>query len=368
MMRFADFSQKYGDFLAPAFAVRVSGADLIRDDFIAVTQIEVDLVLGAISRFSFTVTNAFDMDRREFLDSSGKDLLETFAFGAEVDVAAGYGDTTKLPVLITGIITEVGTNFADGGTPELTVAGYDHGYPMSVGKSSVSWAQRRDSDIAGDLARLHNLATDITPTDVQHPQIEQNQESDLEFIRKLADRNERYKIYVTDKTLHFAPARDKQDPVVTLPYGAGLLSFKPEANLAGQVSAVEIIGWDVAQKQMIIGRARRGDEPGRDPRRDSGGDYLQRAVPNPPVLRLRQPVRSQAEADQRAKAALAERAQEFLTGEGETLGLPEIRPDTMIALEAVGRRFSKPYYVEEATHKIDSSGYRTRFKVKETTL
>ena len=50
------------------------------------------------------------------------------------------------------------------------------------------------------------------------------------------------------------------------------------------------------------------------------------------------------------------------------MGLPEIRPDTMIALESVGTPFSKPYYVEEASHKLDSSGYRTRFKVKETTL
>jgi len=367
-MRLADFSQKYGDFYVPAYAVRVAGKDLIRESFVAVTQTEVSLVLGAMSRFSFTVANAFDMDRREFLDADGKDLLETVAFGAEVEVAAGYGDTAGLTVLISGVITEVGTNFADGGTPELTIAGYDHSYPMSVGKNSASWAQRRDSDVAADIAGFHNLDTDVTPTKVQHPQIEQNQESDLEFIKKLADRNERYKVYVTGNTLHFGPARDKQEPVVTLPYGAGLLSFKPEANLAGQVERVQVVGWDTARKQSIIGQAQRGDEPGRDPRRQSAADYLQGVLRDPPTLRLRQPVRSQAEADERAKAALAERAQEFVTGEGETLGLPEIRPDTMVALEAIGRRFSKTYFVEEATHHIDGNGYRTRFKVKETTL
>jgi phage protein D len=367
-MRLHDFSQKYGDFYAPAHAIRVAGVDLMRNAFVAVTQAEVDLVLGGMSRFSFTVANAFDMDRREFLDASGKDLLETFAFGAEVEVAAGYGDVSSLLVLISGVITEVGTNFADGGTPELTIAGYDHAYPLSVGKNTASWAQRRDSDVAADIARFHNLDTDITPTKVQNPQIEQNQESDLEFIKKLADRNERYKVYITGRTLHFGPAKDKQEPVVTLPFGGGLLSFKPEANLAGQVGAVEMVGWDTARQQAIVGRAQRGDEPGRDPRRQSAADYLQGTLRDRPTLRLRQPVRSQAEADERAKAALAERAQEFLTGEGETLGLPELRPDTMVALDAIGRRFSKAYYVEEATHHIDGNGYRTRFKVKETTL
>jgi phage protein D/phage baseplate assembly protein gpV len=286
-MRLADFSQKYGDFYVPAFAVRVAGKDLIRELFVAVTQTEVSLVLGAMSRFSFTVANAFDMDRREFLDADGKDLLETLAFGAEVEVAAGYGDTAGLSVLISGVITEVGTNFADGGTPELTIAGYDHSYPMSVGKNSASWAQRRDSDVAADIAGFHNLDTDVTPTKVQHPQIEQNQECDLEFIKKLADRNERYKVYVTGETLHFGPARDKQEPVVTLPYGAGLLSFKPEANLAGQVEKVELVGWDTARKQAIIGRAQRGDEPGRDARRQSAADYLQGVLRDTPTLRLR---------------------------------------------------------------------------------
>jgi uncharacterized protein len=354
-MRLADFSQKYGDFYVPAYAVRVAGADLMRESFVAVTETEISLVLGAMSRFSFKVANAFDMDRREFLDVNGNDLLETFAFGAKVEVAAGYGDTSNLTVLISGVITEVGTSFADGGTPELTIAGYDHGYPMSVGKSSASWAQRRDSDVAADIARFHNLDTDITPTTVQLPQIEQNQESDLEFLKKLADRNERYKVYVTGRTLRFGPAQDKREPVVTLPFGAGLLSFKPEANLAGQVEKVEVVGWDTARKQAIIGRAQRGDEPGRNPRRQSAADYLQGVVRDPPTLRLRQPVR-------------AERAQEFLTGEGEILGLPEIRPDRTVALEAIGHRFSKAYYVEEATHHIDANGYRTRFKVKETTL
>jgi hypothetical protein len=39
----------------------------------------------------------------------------------------------------------------------------------------------------------------------------------------------------------------------------------------------------------------------------------------------------------------------------------------MVAVEAIGRRFSKIYYIEEATHHIDGNGYSTRFTGKETT-
>ena len=73
-----------------------------------------------------------------------------------------------------------------------------------------------------------------------------------------------------------------------------------------------------------------------------------------PTLRLRQPVFTQAEADQRAKAALNERAKQFLTGEGETIGLPEIRPDRNVELDKLGVPFSKTYYIQQATHKIDA--------------
>jgi len=74
---------------------------------------------------------------------------------------------------------------------------------------------------------------------------------------------------------------------------------------------------------------------------------------------------TQAEADERAKAALSDAAKQFLTGEGESIGLPELRPDRNVELANLGVPFSKKYYIQQATHKIDANGYRTRFKFKE---
>ena len=63
-----------------------------------------------------------------------------------------------------------------------------------------------------------------------------------------------------------------------------------------------------------------------------------------------------------------ERAQQFVTGTGESIGLPELVPDTNVALLGLGRGFSKTYYLSEATHTIDGNGYQTTFKVQETTV
>jgi phage protein D len=368
-MELSTLSRSYRDFYAPAYAVRLGRDDLTRDLLLAVSQVEVDLVLGAASRFTFTVTDCYSHKLHAFKTGRGADVLDLLVFGAEIEVYMGYREGSSMPLTVSGIITEITTSFPDGGSPELFVGGYDHGFPLTIGKNSRTWKKRRDSDAAQEIASFNNLAAAIQTTEEEHPQIEQNQESDWEFLKKLADRNH-FELYVDEtKKLHFAKPNDKADAVVRLIYGQGLLSFKPEANLAGQISKVEVYGWDPKTKKPIIGRAKAGEESGLSGK--SAGQRLATFVRDPekqPTLRLRQPVFTQAEADQRAKAALNERAKQFLTGEGETIGLPEIRPDRNVQLDNLGVPFSKIYYLQQATHKIDASGYRTRFKVKETGL
>jgi phage protein D len=170
-------------------------------------------------------------------------------------------------------------------------------------------------------------------------------------------------------TLHFGKPRVRDAPMVRLVWGKGLLSFKPEANLAGQVSKVEVYGWDVRRRQPIVGHASANDGAG--PRGKSVSQSLNSLVREPgkePTLRLRQPVFTQAEADKRAKAALGEKTKKFLTGDAEAIGLPDVRPDRTVQMDNLGEAFSKVYYVEQATHRVDSSGYRTKFKVRETNL
>ncbi len=368
-MELAALSRTYGDFYAPTYAVRLGRQDLMRDLLAAVSQVEVDLQLGAASRFNFTVTDCYSHKLNAFQTDRGADLLKLLAFGSEVEICMGYGDAKSTPIAMSGTITEITTNFPESGSPELAIAGYDHGFPMTMGKNSRTWTKARDSDAAHEIASFNNLSAVIETTEEQHKQIEQNQENDWEFLKKLADRNH-FELYVDErKTLHFGKPNDKAGAVVRLVYGEGLLSFKPQANLAGQISKVEVYGWDTAQNKVIIGVATTGEESGLTGK--SAGQHLNGFVRDPtkrPTLRLRQPVFTQSEANQRAKAALSERAKQFLTGDGESIGIPEVRPDRNVELAGLGVPFSKTYYIQQATHKIDANGYRTRFKVKETGL
>jgi hypothetical protein len=369
-VRLTDLEQDHGDFYVPTFVVRIGGEDVLRDLYLPVASVELDLKERAAGRFSFTVANAFDWEDGEFLATRNEqrvDLLSVFAFGSSAEISLGYGDPASLSPMLTGIVTEIATDFKSGSTPELTISGYDHLYPLTIGKNTRHWEGKPDSVAVEDVAQPHKVSTDVRATSPDKLRIDQNNETDMAFVLKLAERNAAT-FYHRDGKLYFGPRQNEAGDVLELVWGQGLVGFSPEVNLARQVSEVAVHGWSTSDGQAITGRASKGDEPGRDSRSESGGERVATALSADPVLNLRAAVYTQAEADARAKAVLQDRSLDFLTGSGESVGLPEILPDTNIALTGLGRAFSKTYYVSEATHKIDGHGYHTTFKVQEASI
>lgn len=357
-------------FYVPSFSIKVGRNDVLRDLFLAVTSVSVDLKERSAGRFSFAIASSFDWKRDEFLATQHQDqldLLEVFAFGSTVEIALGYGDVSQLETMIRGIVTEIGTSFSAGSTPELTISGVDGLYPLTVGKSTRHWESKPDSFAVEDVARLADLETDVDPTNTIVPRIDQTNETDMSLLERLADRNAAT-FYERDGRLRFGQRRWKAAPVAELIWGEGLLSFSPEANLARQIAEVRVHGRSEVKGEAIVGRARAGEETGVRAAEVTGGKQTIKFLARQPVLNVRAPVKNQEEADTLAQAVLDERAQKFVTGSGESIGLPAVLPDTRLTLGGVGRAFSKTYYVTEATHKIDGSGYRTTFKVDEKSL
>jgi uncharacterized protein len=363
-MRIAELEPKLGDFYVPAFVIKVSGEDVLRDLYLSISQVSVDLKEKAAGRFSFTVENAFDWKAGEFLATRKEeriDLLELFAFGKNVEVAVGYGGPAELAQpMLTGVVTEITTDFQAGGSPALSISGFDDLYPLTIGKGSRHWENKPDSFAVKNL--VEPLVTaDVRATTPVKLRIDQNNESDMAFIGKLAERNG-VTFYYRDRKFYFGPRQSDKSAVVELEWGQGLLGFSPEANLSRQITEVQVHGFSATKGEVVVGKAKRVEEPS-EPGTKSGG---QRLVPlaADPVLHMRAAVRTQAEADARAKAVLEDRAQDFVTGSGESIGVPSIVPDTTISLRGLGRAFSRTYRVAEAVHKLDHGGYRTTFKTE----
>jgi phage protein D len=232
----------------------------------------------------------------------------------------------------------------------------------------------KDSDVVRQIATRYSLTPKVENTNVIHDNIVMSQESPATFIGRLATRNG-FEWFVQNTDLFFrSPANDERG-VIELKWGEGLVSFAPEITLSEQVSRVEVYGWNVQKKEKIVGKAGKGDEPGRDQtradgqKRASGAEYLQKVCRDKETtLRVREPVFSQQQADQRAKAILKRRSEGFVGGRGESIGIPELRADTNVTLQGLGKVFSTTFYVQQATHTVNASGYRTSFQVKDTTI
>jgi phage protein D len=361
-MNIVQLETQHEQFYAPTVQVLVDQRDLMKDEGLEIASVQIDNTLKGADQFSFTINNIFDLSRREFIKLKG-----LFEMSKPVEIRMGYLSIKKLKPMLKGVITTVKASYPSGGLPQLTVSGYDQSYSMMQGKKSENWDKKKDSEIAQLIAKAHKLNPDVQDSKVVHPKTTQHQQSDYKFLESLAERNG-YELYVFGDTLVFKPPANDKSGIITLEWGKGLLSFTPEVNIAEQLSKVEVRGWHVDRKETIVGTARTGDEPGRDPGRQSGGEANRQVANADPVLRIRQPVHSQQEADQRAKAILKKRSEGFVKGSGESIGIPDILADTNIILKGLGDLFSKAYYVEQSTHTINTSGYKTTFRVKDTTI
>lgn len=361
-MEYTELAKTYQNFYVPTFQINVNGED-IQQKGVEIISVNVDTTLEGADQFSFIVNNVFDITNRQL-----RWIDNVFSFGKKVEIKIGYIDKKGIQLMIVGIITSIKTSFPSGGLPQLEISGYDLSYCMMKVKISRSKLDIKYSQIVQEIAKEYNLETNIESTEIKYPIVEKKQEeSDFDFIARLAKKIN-FEFFVLENKLYFRSPANNQAAVVTLEWGKSLVSFSPEINISQQVSEVEVKGWDIKAKKEIIGRAKRGDEEGKDTKGKTGSDLMQTICKENTVERVQLPVSSQAEADERAKAILNQRAEGLLKGNGESIGIPEIRAGKNIALTGLGKKFNATYYIEKATHSISTSGYKTTFSVKENSV
>ena len=239
-MEFTELEKKYRNFYAPTYELKVENKNVLEKG-VEIASVSVDHSLDSADQVTFTINNAFDIAKREL-----NWLDELIAFGKKVEVRMGYVD--KLQQMFVGLITSVRTSFPSGGLPQLEVSGYDLSHCMMKGKKSRSWNKVKDSDIARTIASEYNLEKgNVEETQVEHTKVKQNEESDFDVLKRLAERNG-FELFVFGEKLYFRLPANDETAVVTLEWGKSLLSFSPELNIADQVTEVEVRGWNVKTK------------------------------------------------------------------------------------------------------------------------
>jgi len=345
----------------PDFEILVNGTPLPVKAAAHVVEVSVEQDTELPDMFSLEIVASDDLeDVFEWVDDA-----ELFAVGNVVEVKLGY--VGQLTSLFVGEVTGLEPSFNAGRLPTLVVRGYDRRHRLTRGRHTRTFLKKKDSDIAGQIAREAGLTPQVTDSKVMHDYVLQANQTDYEFLTERAGRIN-YEVVVADKTLSFRPVANDQGVAITLLADEDLSEFNPRLSSAGQASDLAVRGWDPKTKKEIVGQAKAGDEVSTMGGKQASAALSQKAFGAATALLSSLPVTTQAEADQIALARFNSASLALITGDAVCDGRAELRPGKVVKVDGVGQRFGGPYYVTAATHVYTPDGYSTRFSFRRNAL
>nr|WP_273388541.1 contractile injection system protein, VgrG/Pvc8 family [Cohnella zeiphila] len=301
----------------------------------------------------FRIENAYNAVSREFQWVGS--LIDV---GKSIVVKMGYKD--KLETMFDGIITGVTLDYPSGSQPTVGVTCMDRSMLMMRSVQSNVWHDKKVSDVVKEIGSKYGFQMQVTDTTDTLKTIEQFQKSDFHFLRKQAE-NEFFEFFVLGQTLYFRKPDAVVSPVLTLMYGKNLSSYTAEVDISKQVSQIVVRGYDPKTREPVEGKSGQVDLIGTNGR--AGADIMN-TLSKHMIEYVYENSTTQLEAKELADAKLKERSMDLVTGQGECIGIPEMRAGRFVKLEGLGPKFNQPMLIGGATHTIDGSGYATSFTVK----
>jgi phage protein D/phage baseplate assembly protein gpV len=282
--------------------------------------------------------------------------------GKRIKVSAEGPESKTAHPLFDGEIIELEPEFVVG-AQNLTIRAFDVLHRLSRGRRVRSFLNMTDGDVLNKIASEAGMTAKAEHASIVYPYLFQNNETDLEFLRVRA-RAAGSVLFAEGRTIRFEPPKSEGE-AIEMQWGANLQEFRPRMTTINQVSSVTVRGWDPKTRKEIIGEAKHGDGIPQVGETRKPADVVQSAFNREaPMLSADRPVRTQAEADQMARALAGSHSSRFIEAEGVCIGEARIVAGTSVKLKALGDRFSGTYLVTSCRHVYSApEGYQTHFSV-----
>lgn len=349
---FGSLEKKYSEFRAPSFKILVDGKDIVQKDKVGISEVIVENCADKSDMASFKVINAYVPSKMQFLWQS-----DYFTLGKKLEVKCGYmGKDTSI---FEGYITNVQFEYTDTHGAVVTVEGLDASFLMMKGQKSAIWSKKKHSAIVEEIGKAYKLKTEVDSTDIEFETVVQSGQNDYQFIERLAMLNS-CEFFIAGGTLYFRKYNKSKSPALSLELGKTLLEFTYGANIEEQITGVTVRGYNIKKEEIEVSvtsiSAKSGDG-------DTGVDLLGSIDSKNTVHYIFAPIISQAEAKSIGEAYLMKKSMEFVTGEGVSVGLPEICGGRYVKIKGMFGTKAKNFYVVGATHIVSGDGYTTYFRL-----
>ena len=299
-----------------------------------------------------TLTASFP---RESPDGAEPIDSQPFSIGAQLEIQLGARDSLATKTLFKGDIVTIEPRFGAGGV-ELTVRAFDPLHKLLRSRNSRTFQNQTTSDIVQKVVSEAGFSVSCESSGNPHDFMQQSNETDWDFIWRLAERIG-FELVIEDGTTHFR--KPSGDGAVELQWPDTLHSFNPRLTAIQQVQQVTLTAFDPKTKDTISSTA-----SSTDPIAAIGIDRSQvaSAFAGGAVHVATEPVKTKAEGDALAQALLDKLANGYIAAEGVTDGNPDIRAGAKIHVTGLGQKFSGTYRVATATHLLRGGGtYETHF-------
>jgi len=280
--------------------------------------------------------------------------------GAEVKVFAGEVSTPT--EIFRGKITGLEGRFPMSGPPDLVVLAEDALQGARMMRRTKNWDSASLSDIARQVASNNGLTPVLDGLDTSIGDQQQNNESDLHFLRRLLARYDA-DLQIVGAELHASPRSQAQRNQIEIDLNSQLKQVRVIADLSHQVSQVTAAGWDYQQGQAINATSQTTSfGPGSG---QSGSQLLLQALSWRSEHLGQFSSMNQQEMQALVDAEYAQRTRTFVVANGVAEGNPNLRIGSYLKLNGLGPRFSNTYYTTSTVHRFDTQGgYETRFRAE----
>ncbi|MDF1512923.1 MAG: hypothetical protein P1S60_03830, partial [Anaerolineae bacterium] len=172
--------------LASQLKIKIDGTEVQPDVMGNVLSVIVDQHALLPDMFSIRLQDP----EFEIIDNGPFNLTK----GIEISAETGEGESHEL---IKGEITALEPEFQEGMLARLVVRGFDKSHRLYRETKSKAHLNKKDSDLAQEIAQSAGLQADVETTTIVYDHIYQDNQTDLSFLRQRAWRIG-YECFVSD--------------------------------------------------------------------------------------------------------------------------------------------------------------------------
>lgn len=293
---------------------------------------------------------------------------DTFSAGKKLAVKLGYEESDLVHVA-EGEVVRREVEFPIRGPAVLTVVALGSKFKMKKGAHTKAHVEKKDSQIAEEVAGELGLTADVEDSGVTHPYLFQAAKDHLSYLRERAARiGYEFRIDRDEGKLVFKKPQTSQSSAASLTWGKDLLEFRGRLSTDAQVSKVTVRGWDPEQKQVVTASAQASDVTFGFGGQKSGPASAESSFGVQEVLYVDRPVNKADEATSMAKSIINAAAARYCEADGVCQGNPALYPGSLVEIAGTGDRFDGKYFVNTTFHHFEPrTGYSTHFGMNRST-